>query len=191
LATRNIVTGASMLVALAIAGVALYNTQQKRERAATPPPKTTADTTHAVAPPAATPVESLPAAGRGILVKPDSAKKPAAKDSSAFDTAPLIRIARSMRSANMDSVERAFPNPIPAAHRAYLEGVFKGYDILKSEPLLHGATITGSHAEMPFGIRVTYSVHNTGVGTSLVLDYQALYDLREGKWVLTSVRPAK
>ena len=44
--TRSVVTGASMLVALAIAGVALYNTQQKRDRAATTAPKTTTDTTH-------------------------------------------------------------------------------------------------------------------------------------------------
>ena len=51
--TRSVVTGASMLVALAIAGVALYNTQQKRDRAATTAPKTTTDTTHAAAPPAA------------------------------------------------------------------------------------------------------------------------------------------
>src|SRR6478672_10421393 len=64
MATRGIVTGAIVVVALAIAGVALFN-QQKGQQQPTTVTKPTADTTHTAAPPAAAaPVESLPAAGR-------------------------------------------------------------------------------------------------------------------------------
>ena len=104
---------------------------------------------------------------------------------------PLARIARALRTANMDSVDRAFPSPIPAAHRGYLDQIFKGYQVLRAEPLFHGATISGSHAEMPFGVRLTFTARNTGVQQTAVLDYQAAYELREGKWILTSVRPGK
>src|SRR5689334_265649 len=55
---RSIVTGATMLVALAIAGVALFN-QQKGQQQPTTVTKPTADTTHAPTSPAtAAPVES-------------------------------------------------------------------------------------------------------------------------------------
>jgi len=186
MATRSVVTGASMVVALAIAGVALYNSQQKRQQEAAAP-KTTTDTTHAPAPPTtAAPVESLPAAGRGILVKPDTVK-PAAPVALAYDTLPLVRIARSVRTANMDSVERAFPNPIPPQTRGTLDQIFKGYDVLSSSALTHGATQTGSKSEMPFEIRVTYATRGTGIGTTVLLKLKAGFELRETKWVLTSV----
>jgi serine/threonine-protein kinase len=190
IATRNIVTGAIMLVALAIAGVALYTTQQKREQAAaTAPKKTVADTTHAAPPPVATPapVESLPPAGRGILAKPDTTPKAPAV-AAAYDTVPLTRIARAIRTTNMDSVDKAFPNGVPAATRATLDQIFKGYDVLKSEALTHGATQTGSKSEMPFEIRVTYAPRGTGIGTAVLLRYKAAFELRNAKWVLTSVQ---
>jgi serine/threonine protein kinase len=191
MATRSIMTGAIMLVALAIAGVALYNNaQQRREQAAATAPKTPADTTHAVAPPPTTPApaESLPAAGRGILK--DTTPKSVAKDSAtAFDIAPLTRIVRAMRTANMDSVDRSFPSSIPPAHRAYLEQLFKNYDVIRAEHVKHGATITGSKAEMPFGVRLTFQVRGTGVPSTLLLEYVAVYELKDGKWALTSVRP--
>ena len=192
MATRNIVTGAIMLVALAIAGVALYTTQQKRQlqqqQAATAPQTTTADTTHATPPPTtAAPAESLPPAGRGILVKPDTTPK-APVVTAAYDTVPLARIARAIKTANMDSVERAFPNAVPPATRATLDQIFKGYDILDSKALTHGATQTGSKSEMPFEIRVTYATRGTGVGTAVLLRYKAGFELRDGKWVLTSVQ---
>jgi len=185
---RSIVTAASMLVALAIAGVALYTSQQKREQTAATAQKTPADTTPAATPPAGgAPVESLPAAGRGILVKPDSLKAPVVT-AAAYDTVPLARIARMIRTANMDSVERAFPNAVPPGTRATLDQIFKGYDVLKLEALTHGATQTGSKSEMPFEIRVTYATRGTGVGTGVLLSYNAGFELRNGKWVLTSVQ---
>jgi len=187
--TRSIVTGASMVVALAIAGVVLYNSQQKRQQEATTAPKTTADTTHTAAPPAtAAPVESLPAAGRGILVKPDTTPKTPVVVA-AYDTVALWRIARAVRTTNMDSVEKAFPNAIPPQTRATLDQIFKGYDVLSSGALIHSATQTGSKSEMPFEIRVTYAPHNTGIGTTVLFYLRAGFDLRaDGKWVLTSVR---
>ncbi|HEV8217172.1 MAG TPA: hypothetical protein VGP95_15095, partial [Gemmatimonadaceae bacterium] len=187
MATRGVVTGAIVVVALAIAGVALFN-QQKGQQQPTTVTKPTADTTHAPTSPAtAAPVESLPAAGRGILVKPDSAKQ-AAPVALAYDTLPLVRIARSVRTANMDSVEKAFPNGVPAGTRATLDQIFKQYDVLKTETLTHGATQTGSKSQMPFEIRVTYAPHNTGVGTAVLLFLKAGFELRDGKWVLTSVQ---
>jgi hypothetical protein len=188
LATRNIVTGATMLVALAIAGVTLYTAQQKREQAAATTPKTPADTTHTAVPPSTqAPVESLPAAGRGILVKPDTTPK-APVVVAAYDTVPLVRNARAFRTANMDSVEKAFPNGVPAGTRATLDQIFKGYDIQKSEALTHGATQTGSKSEMQFEIRVTAAPRGTGIGTAVLLKYKAGFELRDGKWVLTSVQ---
>ncbi len=189
-ATRSIVTGAIMLVALAIAAVALYTMQQKRGQVAATSTKTTADTTHAAAPAPTTPapVESLPAAGRGILVKPDTTPKVPAI-AAAYDTMPLIRIARAIRTTNMDSVEKAFPNAIPAGTRATLDQIFKGYDVLKTEVIKHGATQTGSKSEMPFEIRVTYATRGTGIGTAVLLKYKATFELRDGgQWVLTSVQ---
>ena len=192
MATRGIVTGAIMLVALAIAGVALYN-QQRREQqqqAAATAPKP-ADTTHAAAPPPVTtpaPVESLPAAGRGILVKPDTSPKQPVATAAAYDTLPLVRIARMIGTKNMDSVERSFPNPVPAGTRATLDQIFKQYDVLGSRALTHGATQTGSKSEMPFEIRVTYATRGTGIGTTVMLKYTAAFELRNGKWVLTSVQ---
>jgi serine/threonine protein kinase len=186
MATRSIVTGAIMLVALAIAGVALYTMQQEREHAAAP--KTTpVDTAHAVTPAPATPVESLPAAGRGILVKPDTAPKAPAVVA-AYDTLPLMRIARAIRTTNMDSVEKAFPNPIPQQIRGTLDQIFKGYDVLSTAALTHGATQTGSKSEMPFEIRVTYATRGTGIGTTVLLKLKAGFELRDTKWVLTSVQ---
>jgi hypothetical protein len=165
----------------------LYNSQQKRQQEATTAPKTTADTTHTAAPPAtAAPVESLPAAGRGILVKPDTTPK-APVVAAAYDTVPLVRIARSIRTTNMDSVERAFPNPIPQQTRATLDQIFKGYDVISSGVLVHSATQTGSKSEMPFEIRVNYGQRNTGVGTTVLLKLKAVFELRDTKWVLTSV----
>jgi len=190
MATRSIVTGAIMLVALAIAGVALYTTQQKKEQAAAASPKTTqADTTHAAPPPSATPtpVESLPPAGRGILAKPDSTPKAPAVVA-AYDTVPLTRIARAIRTTNMDSVEKAFPGGVPAGTRATLDQIFKGYDVLGAKIIPHGATQTGSKSEMPFDIRVTYATRNTGIGTGVLLKYKAIFELRDSKWVLTSVQ---
>ncbi|HEV8216882.1 MAG TPA: serine/threonine protein kinase [Gemmatimonadaceae bacterium] len=94
MAARGLVTGAIVVVALAIAGVALFN-QQKGQQQPTTVTKPTADTTHAPTSPAtAAPVESLPAAGRGILVKPDSAKQVAKDSATAFDIAPLTRIGK-------------------------------------------------------------------------------------------------
>jgi len=187
MARRSIVTGASMLVALAIAGVTLYNSQQKREQAATTAPNPPVDTTHhAAAPPTtAAPVESLPAAGPGIL-KDTTPKTPAV--AAAYDTIPLVRIARSIRTANMDSVERAFPTAIPPQTRATLDQIFKGYDVLSTGVLPHAATQTGSKSEMPFEIRVTYAPRGTGVGTGVLLKLKAGYELRDSKWVLTSVQ---
>ena len=179
-----------MLVALAIAGVTLYNTQQKRDQAAATAPKP-ADTTHKAAPPPVTtptPVESLPPAGRGSLVKPDTAPKQPVATAAAYDTLTLVRIARMIRTANMDSVERAFPNPVPQGTRATLDQIFKQFDVLNSVALTHGATQTGSKSEMPFEIRVTYAPRGTGIGTAVLLRYTAGFELRSGKWVLTSVQ---
>jgi len=101
---------------------------------------------------------------------------------------PLMRIARAVRTTNMDSVEKAFPNAIPPQTRATLDQIFKGYDVLSSGALIHSATQTGSKSEMPFEIRVTYAPHNTGIGTTVLFYLRAGFELRDGKWVLTSVR---
>jgi len=187
--TRSIVTGASMLVALAIAGVALYNSQQKREQAVPTAPKP-ADTTHVIAPPPATPAtaESLPPAGRGSLTKPDTTPKQPVATAAAYDTLPLVRIAHMIATANMDSVERAFPNAVPPGARSTLDQIFKQYDVLGARALTHGATQTGSKSEMPFEIRVNYAMRGTGVGTAVPLKFTAGFELRNGKWVLTSVQ---
>ena len=78
------------------------------------------------------------------------------------DLVQLVRIARMIRTANMDSVERAFPNPVPQGTRATLDQIFKQFDVLNSVALTHGATQTGSKSEMPFEIRVTYAPRGTG-----------------------------
>jgi serine/threonine-protein kinase len=187
---RSLVTGATMLVALAIAGVTLYNTQQKREQAAATVPKP-ADTANKAAPPPVTtptPVESLPPTGRGGLVKPDTAPKQPVATAAAYDTVPLVRIAQVIRTANMDSVDRAFPNGVPAGTRATLDQIFKQYDVLGSRAMTHGATQTGDKSKMPFEIRVTYAPRGTGIGTAVVLSYTAGFELRQGRWVLTSVQ---
>jgi serine/threonine-protein kinase len=187
--TRSIVTGASMLVALAIAGVELYNSPQKRDQAVSP--SKPADTTHVVAPPPTTPAtaESLPPAGRGSLTKPDTTPKQPVATAAAYDTLPLVHIARMIATANMDSVEKAFPkNAVPPGTRTLLDHIFKKYDVLSTRALTHGATQTGDKSEMPFEIRVNYAPRGTGIGTTVTLKYLAGFELRNGKWVLTSVQ---
>jgi hypothetical protein len=85
-------------------------------------------------------------------------------------------------------VEKAFPNAVPPATRATLDQIFKGYDVLKTETIKHGATQTGSKSEMPFEIRVTYAPRGTGIGIGVLLKFKAGFELRDGKWVLTSVQ---
>jgi len=122
------------------------------------------------------------------LVKPDTAPKQPVATAAAYDTVPLVRIAQVIRTANMDSVDRAFPNGVPAGTRATLDQIFKQYDVLGSRAMTHGATQTGDKSKMPFEIRVTYAPRGTGIGTAVVLSYTAGFELRQGKWVLTSVQ---
>ena len=69
-----------------------------------------------------------------------------------------------------------------------LDQIFKGYDVLSTAALTHGATQTGSKSEMPFEIRVTYATRGTGIGTTVLLKLKAGFELRDTKWVLTSVQ---
>ena len=41
---------------------------------------------------------------------------------------------------------------------------------------------------MPVEIRVSYASRGTGIGTAVLLKYTAGFELRNAKWVLTSVQ---
>lgn len=190
---RNVSAGVAIGAGLLLASLYLWT-----ERAVHPdvPPvahKVAADTSPASATPQAAPVaaDTLPPAGRGALVKPDSTPPAVAKrPASLYDTAGINQLARAIKTADIDNVQAAYPGLNDQQKRYFRDELFAGKEIRAVTPIWHSATITGDSAKMPIEFRISVSPKGApGSQTMVPLQYTATFALKDGKFHLVALQP--
>jgi serine/threonine-protein kinase len=193
LSVRRIGAGVAVGIGFLIGGLYLLSDGTLRigQQAPPAPAKIVADTTHAATPQAA-PIaaDSLPAAGRGALVKPDSTTPVVTKPAPIYDTKAIDQLASAIKSGDIDKVEAAYPGLTEQHKRYFRDELFPGKEVRAVTPMLHSATITGDTARMPLEYRITLSPKGQpGSPISLTLPYSATFALNAGKWRLVALQP--
>jgi serine/threonine-protein kinase len=188
---RGALIGTLAGVVVVAAGV-VFLVNRPRAKPVTPAPVVTQpDTAHATAPVATVPDTSLPAAGRGALLKPGDSTAAAAKPSKpALDTGAIAQLVVAIKTGDIEKVQAKFPGMTPE-QRSYFTGViFPGHDIGKTQPIFHDAVITGDTAKMPLDIRVNTTQHGTGSPLQFPLKYNAVFALQKnGRYGLVALLP--
>ena len=194
LSVRRIGAGVAVGIGFLLGGIYLFSDGTLRiGRPAPPAPtKVAADTTLAATPQAsAIAPDTLPAAGRGALVKPDSPATKALKPSvTAYDTVAIWQLATAIRSGDVDKVQAAYPN-MPDNERRYFTDLFAGNEIRSVTPILRGATVTGDSSKMPVDLRISFTQKGTASRTNVTLSYRATFAANDGKWQLVSFQPRR
>jgi serine/threonine protein kinase len=186
--------GGGVLIGAGLLLASLYLWSERAMQPASPAPaKVAADTTPATATPQATPAapESLAAAVRSALMKPDSASAPAVKlPATPYDTKPIDELARAIKTGDIENVQVAYPGLTDQQRRYFKDELFAGREIRTVRPVLHSATITGDSAKMPFELRITLSPKGApGSSTMVPLQYTATFALKNGRWEVAAIQP--
>ena len=194
LSVRRIGVGVTIGAGLLLASLYLWTERAMQPAAPSPvASKVAADTTPATAMPQAAPVaqESLAAAMRSALLKPDSAAAKAAKPTApVYDTQAIDQLAKAIKSGDIEKVQTAYPN-MPENERRYFSDLFAGNEIRTVSPGLHGATATGDSAKMPVDLRISFTQKGTASRTNITLHYRATFALNAGKYQLVTLQPAR
>ena len=193
LSVRRIGVGVAIGTGLLLASLYLWTERAMQPAAATAPPptKVVADTTPATATPQAAPVASdtLPAAGRGAVAKPDSARpQPAKTSASAYDTVAIFQLAQAIKSGDIDKVQTAYPGITPEQRAYFTDQLFAGNEVRSVKPILHSAIVTGDSAKMPIEFRIVLAKKGTASSTTALLPYRATFAANAGKWQLVALQ---
>jgi serine/threonine protein kinase len=201
LSVRRIGLGVAVGAGILLGGLYLWSDGTLSFRRPVPPvpAKIVADTTPATATPQAAPLttdSTLPPAGRGALVKPESVaaqpRKPAVDTANINQfAASMNQVARAIKTGDIDKVQAAVPGMTDRQRAYFTDQLFSGKDVKRVEPILHGATIVGDSAKMPVEFRVTVAQKGTGSSIETKIPYRAVFALQAGKWQLVALQPPR